>query len=455
MRGKHLELPSSSQAREDKLSKFINLYTQPSTQKNYNRILRQFFHTIYVEEWKPLLAKVENRYEKAELEYNLATEYANKYFQEKRNYEADVIKHCKKKMNIAPISYRIVVSVIKNFLEENNVEFKPRFWKRIRGMKKGSKAISRDRVPTPKQLRRLMQHLPIHGKALFLTLASSGMRIGEALQIKLNDIYLEEDPVRIDVRAEYTKTGNRRDTFISDEAKEAILDWIPLREEYLKTAVLKSTLIEKDPEDDRIFPFTETVAYSLWKSALDKTSLNGRDKTTNRHFFHVHTLRKFFRTYHRADRDVREVIMGHEGYLTEAYRRYQDNPKLLAEEYKKGVFGVHIFSDIGTIDALKRGVDKKNEILNEMLQSLTVENSRLKNMIETTTIDFQKFVESTKKEIKSAQEDFMALKQHYDELEASYDEVISLNEEMRLYIEQAKPIIEKLKSIPGLLEKLA
>ena len=81
--------------------------------------------------------------------------------------------------------------------------------------------------------------MPIHGKALTLILASSGMRVGESVRLKLSDIEFDRDPVRIKIRAKYTKTGKRRITFISPEAKEAVEEW---SSEYvsLSLAVLKS-----------------------------------------------------------------------------------------------------------------------------------------------------------------------------------------------------------------------
>ena len=46
-----------------------------------------------------------------------------------------------------------------------------------------------------------------------LILASSGMRIGEALELKLNELYIHEDPVRIMIRGETSKNGDNRWTF--------------------------------------------------------------------------------------------------------------------------------------------------------------------------------------------------------------------------------------------------
>jgi integrase len=56
--------------------------------------------------------------------------------------------------------------------------------------------------------------------ALILTLLSSGMRIAEALNLKIGD--LESRPSRAHIKAEYSKTRRDRWVFISDEALEAV-----------------------------------------------------------------------------------------------------------------------------------------------------------------------------------------------------------------------------------------
>jgi len=60
------------------------------------------------------------------------------------------------------------------------------------------------------------------------------MRIGEVVQLKVSDIAFDREPVRIRVRGEYTKTGKRRITFMSPEAKDAVEEWLNYRSQYVK-----------------------------------------------------------------------------------------------------------------------------------------------------------------------------------------------------------------------------
>ncbi|MEM2027605.1 MAG: site-specific integrase [Candidatus Bathyarchaeia archaeon] len=106
------------------------------------------------------------------------------------------------------------------FLMENDIELPALFWR------KGSRALMLDKVPSNAELRQILNHMDAKGRSLFLVLASSGMRIGEALKLMVEDVDLASEPPRINIRGEYTKTGNPRIAFISSEAKETIQEWL-------------------------------------------------------------------------------------------------------------------------------------------------------------------------------------------------------------------------------------
>jgi integrase len=61
-------------------------------------------------------------------------------------------------------------------------------------------------------------------RALILVLLSSGMRIGEALSMRWADLDLNSTPGTIGLRAEYTKTRAARTAYVSEEAKQALLE---------------------------------------------------------------------------------------------------------------------------------------------------------------------------------------------------------------------------------------
>jgi len=146
----------------------------------------------------------------------------------------------------------------------------------------------------------------------------------------------------------------------------------------LKAAAAKSHIYDKKVEDPRIFPFETSTAYSLWRKALNKAKLNGKDKSTNRERIHPHVLRKFFRTRLGAviPVDVVEALMGHEGYLTEVYRRY--SLKDLKKFYLKGESALLVYTEAAEVTKLRQEVDEKNKTLQTNQNRLLTENFEIK-----------------------------------------------------------------------------
>jgi integrase len=348
-----------------KVKTFLNNYHNPNTKRNLRTSITNFFEAMYEEAKRKQLDSL-----------------AEKYFNEKRDYEKDVEDFLNHLNGAAPLTIKLKISNVKTFLLENNVEIPQKFWRKVNRRINGSRALNLDRIPTSDELKKLLFHMPIHGKALFLTLESSGMRIGELLQSHLDDLYLNEEPTRIQLRGEITKTGNPRHVFFSREAHEALIEWLKVREDYLKSAVGKSHLYDKNFIDSRIFPFDSSTAYSMWSKALHKSGLNGKDKSTGREKIHPHTLRKFFRTRLGAAGipvDVVEALMGHEGYLTEVYRRYTLDD--LRKFYLKGESALLVFTEVQEVTKLRKEVEERNKSLQNLVTELTTKNLTLENIV--------------------------------------------------------------------------
>jgi len=333
---------------------FLDLYTSQNTVKSYRIGIRQYLNCVYRE---------------GEVE-----EIADEYFRQARDYEEDVKKYFITFKDRPPKTVTLKIAVVKVFLTENKVDLPQSFWRSLKKKVKGNRAVTIDRVPSNIELRKILMNLPTNGRALFLTLASSGMRIGEALQLRPADVDLTSDPAKVKIQRAYTKTGNSRIAFISKEAVEAIGEWLKVRGEYIDRAIRRSTITTKQ-SDDRIFSFSTHTAREVWYHALNKARLNDKDSTTARYELHPHVLRKFFRTQLGTviPIDIVEALMGHEGYLTEVYRKYSQEQ--LAEFYKQGE---HVLSVFGTGDVkalendvkdLTSKVTKREDLIDMLLQN--------------------------------------------------------------------------------------
>lgn len=253
-----------------------------------------------------------------------------------------------------PTTANAYVNGVKRFFEFTvDLDFSRKQNRQIRNaMPKGKRARTIEGDLTRNRLRKILTHCDTKGKALFLFLESSGIRAGEALQLELDEIDLKSELIKVNVRGEYTKTGDPYYSFISKEAKDALEEWLKIRGDYLLTSAKRGIGLskfkddgrgEKLIEDNRIFPFSQSVANSMWNIALRKAGLSKRDKGTNRRTLHIHMLRKFFSSQLRivVPRAIVEMLMEHEEGLDDAYRRYSETQ--IREWYLKGAPHLYVF----------------------------------------------------------------------------------------------------------------
>lgn len=86
--------------------------------------------------------------------------------------------------------------------------------------------------------------------------------------------------------------------------------------------------------------------------------------------------------------------MGHEGYLTEVYRRYSTED--LAKFYLQGESALLIFTEAEEVNRLREEVEERNKQLQTLVNGLTGENLELKSRmskIELEITELKKAIE--------------------------------------------------------------
>jgi integrase len=364
------------------INDFLDLYAKSSSKSVYRSGLYSFLEFTY--------GTVRKNKRVTEEEVEQFEALAVRYLSEERDYAEDLMRYAVYLHDKPPYTARTYLNAIREFLAHNGIEFSQRQLKTISGKlpKGNSRTVEKDLDSTT--IRQILEHTDIKGKALILTLASSGMRIGELLQVKVSDVDLDSEPAQITIRGEYTKTGSQRVTFISREAREVLVEWLKVRDRYLEIAQHRNNGLvkygrgrSKSPVDERLFPFSSQVASQIWENALRKAGLLSVDSGTGRKQLRIHQLRKFFRSQLAlgCPVDIVEALMGHEGYLTNAYRRY--TVKQIGEYYQKGEHLLYISmpKDIQKIESeFKEQLEEsrkciaslmaKNRDLEEKLQEL-------------------------------------------------------------------------------------
>ena len=256
------------------------------------------------------------------------------------------------------------VSALKTFFIDNNIPFDLNAMKKLRRrgfMPKRIKAETRDKKLTKTQLKKVLNYLDIKGRALVLFLLSSGARVGETVQLKIRDLELENDPPKAHIRASYTKNGvGARIVYFSYEAKDAIKDWLEIKDGLMKRNGMKFSR-------DKVFDWTVGTSTYMWNKAIEKARLDIKDSVTLRRVYHLHGLRKFFRTKIGLDIDIIHALMGHVEYLDESYLRLDEKGEI-AQAYKEAIPNVSVH-------------EIQNTELHEQTQNIEQENKQLKEKV--------------------------------------------------------------------------
>lgn len=238
----------------------------------------------------------------------------------------------------APKTQNNRVRVVKLFFQDHGVEIPDSEWSKFRRRRmEASRPQTQDRAGKKGDWRRIIMNMATpQGRALYLTLLSTGARVGELLQIHIDDVDLDSDPARVNLRAEYTKGGvGDRTIFLTDEAKAALRDYFEWRKGKKNAAGVSYD------ETDEVFPFTQQTARQMLYSALKRAGLDSKDRNTGRREIHTHSTRKFFRSNCRLGEALTHAIMGHRKYLDSSYLRV--DPDRAAREFKENMNNLKIF----------------------------------------------------------------------------------------------------------------
>jgi integrase len=306
------------------MQEWLRTYAKSNTKRVFLAGVRHFLESVY--------GKIENLEE-------LANQYINECKNGKRDWFKDLLAYAAKLQERPPKSARAYMSGAKSWLEFTlNIELTRKQNRLLLGrLPKGSRARTEEAELTREVLRAILAHCDLKGKAFFTFLASSGVRLSEALKLRIENVNFNVDPVQISVPGAITKSGNGYTTFITSEAKELLEQWLKVRESYIESAINRGAGLGriKNREDPRLFPFSRAVAEQMWYTAIEKAGLNHKDPSTKRYRLHVHMLRKWFISQAKlvVPESLVESWAGHSVGLDQAYTRY--SLEQMREYYKK------------------------------------------------------------------------------------------------------------------------
>ena len=338
----------------------------------YRSTLRGYFKLFYPELQKHSLKTLDK--ELVEISLN--------YVKQDRDFRKDLMRFRKHISQLAPKTIATKLAVLIRHFESNEITFNTNFTRNLKG-RGATEAISKEHVPDKTEIARILKYISIQAKTLTLVLASSGMRIGEAVKLRLDDLDLSHEPARINLRSEYTKTKRSRHVFISTEAKEVLAEWLEYRPRYIEK--INNFIDESKAKDysQRVFPYTASSFRILWRSAVEKAGLYETDPVTNRITIRPHNLRKFFRTYGKwKNPDVAEALMGHTSGLKAVYARFDQAEDILREGYLEAEQNLSLSQNTRTIIELREKVETQSDDIQRLVTDLSLKNVRLRDEVD-------------------------------------------------------------------------
>jgi integrase len=337
------------------LKEYISHYKSDGTKGLYKKMLEDFFKIIY-----PGNGDIEK----------LSLSYVDGI----HDYKGDLIKLRDAHPKDSPMTMQVRYSAVNGFLAYNDILISSKFRKDLIGK---PEPISDEHIPTREELRRICEYLPFNAKVFTIFLVASGCRIGEALQLKVSDLRLGENPPKIRLRSDTTKTQRKRWTYLTREAKNLLEEWLRFRLEYLrKSNEMVKGIAAPKVDDGRVFPFTDDLYYMQWRAAVKKAGLFEVDAKTGHMTAHVHTLRKYFRVRGGwVNPEFAEMLMGHIGGVRGVYARYDEGQ--LAEAYLKAELNLSVYEESGPYLELREEVERQKGVLVEREAVIARKNSDL------------------------------------------------------------------------------
>jgi integrase len=227
------------------------------------------------------------------------------------------------KQGRAPKTIGAYIGALKGFLIDSDVEVSGEKFKQ-KVVLPARYEVSTDRAPTQEEMKSILLRSKLATKTAIAILASSGMRLGELSQLKVENIQFGEagHPSKIIIKPSTTKSRRRRLTFITTEATD-------LLREYLGQKISKPETI--------LFPEGTDALYGRIINALQRTGLRQKSDSDSKRFeLHPHCFRKYFFSNCLSagiDRGLVESFMGHAFALDSNYLRMSDEE--LAKQYQK------------------------------------------------------------------------------------------------------------------------
>lgn len=282
------------------------------------------------------------------------------------NHDVSIRKH-------STGSIRLAVTVVRAYYEEfGQIDFPDR---KFRRMVKQPKKIKLELYPLSKEeIRQICDRSKLQRKAMYMILKDTGLRISEALWIKIKDFDFNVTPVSLDIRPDLDKTNSTNQTrYITSETREYVELWIREREN-------EEYLFIKNAEHHHQAVNNEERIFDLLRKKLGFTQ---RYEHNNRHKITIHSFRAFCITT-LADKYGEEFAHGYVGH-SKYLGQYVRNRKKYPEMFLRVENEFMLYKTVEIIDESQR-VNELEQNNNRLMHDVTELKQIMKQLAEQKDI---------------------------------------------------------------------
>ena len=247
---------------------------------------------------------------------------------------------------LSPSTIKTYLSIVKGYFGYRDIKLTSQD---MLSLNTPREAIEEKYPLSKDEIKQILDNSSYKRKTLYLTLASSLMRIGETVQLRKKDFDTTKERIVIHIPSKIAKFMKARTTFASEEARPYIMK-----------------RLNEIEDNDLVFGSSEKKTNSImneeeyFSKRIDRIFPNLERYSTGRRKISLHSFRAYGIT--KAVRKVSDsfafLLAGQKGYLS-MYKRYTEEEKL--EDYLKlepelFIYDVHGLSDESKdkeIDSLK------------------------------------------------------------------------------------------------------
>lgn len=317
-----------------------------------------------------------------------------KYIQYRKKIETDILTFIdylkNKEKTPSPATFLQSKSAIYKLLKVFNIKISDNFKDDLTRLTPKNEAVTDPIISTKEEFREIFNRLDTQGKAMFLMQVSSGCRLEELLDIRMEDLELKYKYPRFRIRHDDSKNGKQAKKRCSREAKQWINRYYTEREQWLETKNNRSKGRGNTGIEGTLFPMSKQNAIDKWNNALKKADLNEIDTQSGLHRRISHTLRKYFR---KQCKKAGEELFGkwmsnHDRNVDNTYIYDNCDQKEIDEIYSKCEKELLIFETTDTTDEnilkLKEQIDKlqrEKTIKTEDIEIMNTQFNSLRNRL--------------------------------------------------------------------------